>query len=207
MTKLRILLLVVVATSLTACGITDQDIGQSALLAAPIAVLIGLSLQSLYFRLWKRHYQSLKMNWIPSLVSFIIFLILGANSGEGILGMMMSIVLIPAYLPMLLITIRILLRFRQQIAFTWGLVICTILYFLPAVLMYTGLTFGSPFVELTAVLWTWTSIPFIALFGARFEASIFIGLIIFPALVLLLLYIEPLIRSKSNAQSLRQETV
>lgn len=145
--------------ALSGCsGPTQQEVGQSVLITVPFVFLISMGFQYLFFRLWKRKWPEITMNWMPSFI-FLIFLIISALSAKFFISIDNNLsggifVLSLSYLPVLFIFTRIWLFFNHTKAFTWASSIAFFLFISPAFPMAAEVTKDSPFFW-QYTIWVW----------------------------------------------------
>jgi hypothetical protein len=155
----KIIVYLAIVFALSGCsGPTQQEIGQTVLTAVPFVFLISIAFQYLFFRLWKRKWPEITMNWMPNLI-FLIFLIISALSAKFFIDIDNSLTsgvfpLSLSYLPVLFIFTRIWLFLDHTKAFTWASIVAMFLFISPAFPMAAEVGKDSPlFWQYT--IWVW----------------------------------------------------
>jgi hypothetical protein len=160
--KKNVFLLLAIALLLTSCnGPSDKDYGQSVLTAAPIVFLISLGFQYLFFRIWKRKWDTLAMSWLPNLIFLILLIVLmllaflfrDIEFRKTELLLLALLWFGASYLTVLFLVTRIWLVFDRTNVFTWASVLTLSLYIFPALPMVAGLTEGTIFSDLALAVW------------------------------------------------------
>lgn len=155
----KVVLYLVLIIALSGCsGPTQQEVGQSVLMTVPFVFLISMGFQYLFFRVWKRKWPEITMNWMPNLI-FLIFLIISALSAKFFIDIDNSLtnVIFPlslSYLPILFLFTRIWLFFDHTKAFTWASIVAMSLFISPAFPMAAEVSKDSNFFW-QYTIWVW----------------------------------------------------
>lgn len=139
---------------------TDQELGQSGLLAMPVVMFAGLAFHYLHFRLWKEVSPTEAITWRPSGVFFVIGTFLVAGAGwqslldEGVYVGAAMIFGGVSYITILFIVTWVWILINPRNAFTWSPVAVMILIILPALLAAFSSSSYSSLQDLLLNIWT-----------------------------------------------------